>query len=169
MDMEFHISQLTIHAETIRSLSLGISAEQARWKPDPESWSILEVVNHLLDEERQDFRVRLDILLHHPGQPWPPINPQGWVMERAYNQRDLAQSVDDFLKEREKSIAWLKGLEKPDWQSSVTAPFGQISAGDMFSAWVAHDLLHLRQMVELHWAYMRQAAEPFKVDYAGEW
>ena len=74
-----------------------------------------------------------------------------------------------FLDERHASQAWLRGLEAPDWQSSVTAPFGQLSAGDIFVAWVGHDLLHLRQLVELHWAYTRHMAEPYKLDYAGEW
>ena len=78
------------------------------------------MVNHLVDEEREDFRVRVDYILHHPGLPWPPINPKGWVTERLYNQRDLVQSVDDFLKERRKSLAWLKELDDPDWQASVT-------------------------------------------------
>jgi hypothetical protein len=169
MELELFITQMTNHAGTIHSLTIGISDEQARWKPDPETWSILEVVNHLYDEEREDFRMHLDYILHHPDQPFPPINPTGWVMERNYNQRDLAQSVDDFLKERQQSLAWLKGLGTPDWQASVAAPFGQISAGDMFAAWVAHDLLHLRQLVELHWAYTLHAAEPYKVNYAGEW
>jgi hypothetical protein len=169
MDKDDFINQMSNHAETIRSLALGISAEQARWKPDPESWSILEVINHLYDEERLDFRVRVDTILHHRDQTWPPIDPQGWVTERGYNQRDLAQSVDNFLEERQNSIAWLKGLENPDWQASVKVTFGQFSAGDIFAAWVAHDLLHLRQLVELHWAYLLQAAEPYTVHYAGEW
>jgi hypothetical protein len=169
MDLELFTTQMTNHAGTIHSLTLGILDEQARWKPDPEMWSILEVVNHLYDEEREDFRVRLDTLLHHPDQPWPPINPKGWVTERAYNRRDLSHYVEAFLKERRKSLAWLRGLEAPDWQASVTVPFGQVSAGDMFAAWVAHDLLHLRQLVELHWAYILHAAEPYQVNYAGEW
>jgi hypothetical protein len=169
MDLKFLTTQMNIHAGAIHSLTLGISDQQARWKPDLEAWSILEVINHLFDEEREDFRLRVDLILHHPGRPWPPINPQGWVTERGYNQRDLTQSVDDFLKERQKSLAWLKGLEDPDWPASVTVSFGNYSAGDIFAAWVAHDMLHLRQLIELHWALMLQAAEPYKVEYAGEW
>ena len=169
MDLDNFTAQMTNHAETIHNLTLGISDELARWKPNPESWSILEVINHLYDEEREDFRVRMDYILHHPGEAWPPINPPGWVTERGYNQRDLAQSVQNFLEERQKSLAWLKGLLNPDWQASATVSFGTFSAGDIFAAWVAHDILHLRQLVELHWAYLVNAAEPYKVNYAGEW
>lgn len=169
MDLDNFTAQMTNHAGTIHSLTLGISEEQARWRPDSESWSILEVINHLYDEEREDFRVRVDYILHHPGQPWPPINPPGWVTERGYNQRDLTQSVQNFLEERRKSISWLQGLGKPDWQVSATVPFGTFSAGDIFAAWVAHDILHMRQLVELHFAYLLLTAKPFHVNYAGEW
>jgi len=34
---------------------------------------------------------------------------------------------------------------------------------------VAHDVLHMRQLVELKYAYMAQAMEPYKVKYAGDW
>ena len=169
MELEFLTNRMANQAGAIHSLTLGISTEQARWKPDQQTWSILEVINHLYDEECADFRVRLDIILHHPAQPWPPINPTGWVTERLYNRRDLAQSVDDFLKERRKSLIWLRGLDAPDWHASVTASFGKFSAGDIFAAWVAHDLLHLRQLVELHWAFTLQAAQPYQVNYAGNW
>ena len=169
MDLEFFASQMAAHAGSLQSLTPGISADQARWKPNPQAWSILEVINHLADEERLDFRLRLDIILHHPDQPWPPINPAGWVSERFYNQRDLLESMDNFLNERRKSLAWLHALEEPDWDTSVTSPFGTMRAGDMFAAWVAHDLLHLRQLVELHWAYNVLSAQPYQVNYAGEW
>ena len=169
MELEVLTNQMAKHAASIQSLTAGISAEQARWKPDPKAWSILEVINLLYDEERADFRVRVDMTLHQPAEPWPPINPEGWVTEHGYNQRDLAQSVEDFLAERRKSLAWLGDLEAPDWEASVTVPFGRFSAGDILAAWMAHDLLHLRQLVELHWAYTLQAAQPYHVNYAGEW
>ena len=169
MELAFFTNQMAKQAGTIHSLTLGVSDEQARWKPDPQAWSILEVINHLYDEECLDFRARLDIILHHPEQAWPPINPTGWVKEHHYDERELAQSVEDFLKERRKSLRWLRGLDAPDWQASVTAPFGKLCAGDMVCAWAAHDLLHTRQLVELHWAYTVQAAQPYQVSYAGEW
>jgi hypothetical protein len=156
-------------AETIRSLTEGVSDEQARWKPGPDSWSILEVINHVYDEEIEDFRARIDVILHHPDQPWRRIDPQGWVTERQYNERDLGQSVGNFVREREKSVTWLRGLGSPNWQVVYEAPFGEISAGDVLVSWAAHDLLHIRQMVELQWAYIVRRAQPFEVDYAGEW
>jgi hypothetical protein len=169
MNLEFCISQLSHHGEAIERLTLGLPAEQARWKPDTQAWSILEVVNHLYDEEREDFRIHTDYILYHRDQPWPLIDPQGWVTERGYNQRELGPSVQAFLEQRRKSVDWLVGLKSPDWQVFITAPFGRLSAGDMLASWVAHDLLHMRQLVELHWAWMVGAVAPYQVRYAGEW
>ncbi|HSR31429.1 MAG TPA: DinB family protein [Anaerolineae bacterium] len=169
MNIDHLTSQMAKDAVGIRALVQGISEHQARWRPAPDSWSILEVVNHLLDEEREDFRVRLEVTLQRPGEPWPPIDPQGWVAQRKYNEQDLEPSLTEFLSEREASLGWLRGLSVPNWQATYESPFGPISAGDLFASWVAHDLLHMRQLVELHWAYTTSALEPYSVDYAGAW
>ena len=169
MNMDRLLSQMIEDAARVRALVQGLSDQQARWKPDPDLWSMLEVVNHMLDEEREDFRVRLDYTLHRPGQPWPPIDPAGWVTARGYNQRDFGASLAQYLSEREASTDWLRGLSAPDWDATYEAPWGPIAAGDLFASWVAHDLLHMRQLLELHWAYTTAALEPYKPDYAGEW
>lgn len=169
MNLDVYMSQMAHNAARIRRLASDVSEAQARWKPAPDSWSILEVVNHLYDEEREDFRVRLDYILHHPDRPWPKIDPEGWVTGRGYNQRELEPTLDNFRQERQNSLAWLRELSEINWQAACQTPFGQMTAGDMFASWVAHDLLHLRQLVELHWAYTVSQLQPYKVDYAGRW
>jgi hypothetical protein len=56
--MEFSIlyQELQNSTEMIRALLAGVEPEAARLKPSAESWSILEVVCHLYDEECEDFR-----------------------------------------------------------------------------------------------------------------
>lgn len=170
MDLQKSITLFEQHALTIQALTRGLTTEQARWKPNANAWSILEVINHLYDEEREDFRARLDKILFHPTEPWEPIHPTAWVTERAYNARELDTSVNSFLTERENSLRWLKGLNAPDWEAAVTAPWGgEFKAGDMFSSWVTHDVLHLRQLVELHYALVQQNALPYEIGYAGDW
>jgi hypothetical protein len=169
MDVEHLARRMAENAAAIQALVQGLTDEQARWKPDPDSWSVLEVVCHLLDEERSDFRIRLDLTLHRPGEPWPGINPQGWVTERAYNQQVLPAALAALAQERETSLAWLRALPPPDWTAARQAPWGQITAGDLMAAWVAHDILHTRQLVELRWALTRAELEPHSVEYAGQW
>ena len=169
MDVPFLVQQLKDNPARIRSLVRNISEEQARYKPAPDSWSILEVINHLYDEERLDFRVRLDIILHHPEQDWPPIDPVGLVTERKYNQRDLNESLENFLRERAASLSWLDSLGEVDWDTAYTRDGRTMRAGDMFASWVTHDHHHLRQLVELHRALTEQAVQPYDFGYAGDW
>lgn len=169
MDQGTAIGTMADNLRRLRNLAEGVSVSNARWRPGPEDWSLLEVMCHLLDEERLDFRVRLEIILFRPSEPWPAIDPQGWVLAREYNRQDLPVVLKQFAKEREMSLGWLRGLESPDWNRVYEAPFGPIRAGDMLAAWVAHDLLHMRQLVEWHWAHTEQALTPYRVQYAGSW
>lgn len=170
MELEQIVAMLGRNAQRITALAAGVDDAQARWKPDAASWSVLEVINHLLDEERKDFRQRIDYTLHRPGDAWPPINPNGWVTKCRYNERDLEESLAAFLTEREQSLVWLRSLVAPDWDASAIAPWGEpFAAGNLLAAWVAHDLLHLRQLVELHYAWTTASLAPRRCDYAGEW
>ncbi len=161
--------ELASGAQVFPALLAGVTPDEARLKPDPATWSILEVVCHLVDEEREDFRQRLDIMLHRPAEPWPAINPDAWVIERGYNERDLAQMLDEWRAERARSLAWLADLAAPDWERQVTWPFGTTRPGDMLAAWAAHDNLHQRQLIELRRARLVKLAQPYDVGYAGDW
>jgi hypothetical protein len=168
MERNSFISRMTNNTHRIHALVTGISEEQARWKPGPDSWSILEVINHLRDVEQEDFRVFLDLILHRPDDPRPKISPQAWVTERKYNEQDPGESLQGFVSAREASVAWLQGLSL-DWTKTYKAPWGPMKAGDICAAWVAHDLLHMRQLVELHWAYTVRQMKPYSTEYAGDW
>ena len=167
MDVQYLMRVLREQADLIRDLAAGVSPVQARWKPDPDRWSILEVINHLYDEEREDFRPHLDAILHHPEAPWHPIRPMAWVEERRYNERELEASLESFLEERCASLAWLEELGAPDWDAEIEAPWGVMHAGDMFASWMVHGQWHIEQLVRLRRDYTIEQALPYSVRYAG--
>ncbi len=167
MEFDKLYAELVINAETIRALVKGISEEDALVKPTPEDWSIFEVVCHLYDEEINDFRPRLDIILHRSSEPFAPNGDEDWLVK--HNGRKLGDVLDDFLAERQKSLVWLKDLAHAQWDVSYTTPYRTMTAGDMFTSWVAHDTLHLRQLVELRHARIVRLSEPHITDYAGDW
>ncbi len=156
-----------LHA--IQHLLAGVTQDEAQSKPNPETWSILEVVCHLFDEEREDFRAHLDHILFHSQEPWPLIDLQGWVTTRAYNQRDFSEMLAAFLDERGKSLAWLADLRMQNWGAACVTSFARLTAGDMLASWLAHDNLHIRQLVELQRVRILRLAAPYDVRYAGEW
>jgi hypothetical protein len=134
MNLSYFIDRFAQNHGAFESLVRGVSPEQARWKPAPDKWSIVEVVNHLFDEEREDFRQRLELVLADPTQAWPPIDPRGWVTSRGYAERDLDMSLNNFLAERQKSLEWLSELSEPNWQNSNDGPNGTLTAGDLLAS-----------------------------------
>jgi hypothetical protein len=168
MNLDLMAQRFTAQAEAIRHLVSGLPEDTVRWKPAPNRWSVLEVLGHLLDEEREDFRRRVDLTLHQPGAPWPPIDPEGWVAERRYNEQDPARVLGDFLEERRRSVAWLGTLRDPDWTLAFQHPkAGPLRAGDVMVSWLAHDTLHLRQMAGVLTEHTSAGAAPFSTRYAG--
>lgn len=169
MEFKALYQELVNSTEMIRVLINGIGQEQAQVKPDAESWSILEVVCHLYDEEREDFREHLDFILHRQNEEWHVIDPQSWVTERKYNEQDFVQFQEKFFAERRKSLEWLSRLTDVDWETTYASEYGSVSAGEMFSCWVAHDNLHIRQLVELRRANIERITHPYDIQYAGDW
>ncbi|HNT75413.1 MAG TPA: DinB family protein [Anaerolineae bacterium] len=165
MNVAFLKRALAHDADVIGALLADISPEQAQWKPDADTWSLLEIINHLYDEEREDFRAHLDQTLH--GLPWSGIAPFEWITERRYNERDLAASLQAFLTERRASLAWLDSLAAPNWDAFIALHFGDLRAGDVFVSWVAHDQWHIQQLAQRRLDYTLTQIAPYDAEYSG--
>lgn len=163
------ISELTRNKDVFRDLFSGLTAEATTWKQAPEKWCLLEIICHLYDEEREDFRARVSHILNTPNEEMPKIDPVAWVHERKYTEQDYEQMIGKLLAEREKSLEWLRSLENPDWQLFYQHPkVGPVTAELIFTNWLAHDYLHIRQIIKLKYDYLT-AHTTVKMDYAGEW
>lgn len=128
------------------------------------------MLGHLADEERHDFRVRIDYMLHRSGETWPAIDPERTVREAHYNEQLLDDLRADFMDERAQSLEWLAGLHDANWDAAYTHPtLGEFTAASMLCAWAAHDLLHLRQIERILFQHLRAASLPDRTDYAGKW
>jgi streptomycin 6-kinase len=169
MEFDNLYQELTNSTEMIRALLAGVSQEEAQFKPAPASWSMLEVTCHLYDLEREDFREHLDFILHRQNEEYHVIDPQGWITQRKYNEQNFLEMQERFFTERKKSLAWLMGISNSDWDITYTSQYGSVSAGEMFSCWIAHDNLHIRQLVELRRARIENITKPYSIEYAGDW
>jgi len=127
-------------------------------------------MEHIYNEERLDFRKHLKEMFSDPPMAWSEFRHEEYI-----HVENCRQALETFLFEREASINWLKSLGAPDWTVSSQATFSpegvaiEIHAGDVLASWVEHDFLHLRQMIELHYAWAEQQAMPYSVHYAGGW
>ena len=163
------IDQLEINAQVFKSLLKAVPERMYRWKPAADKWSLLEIICHLYDEEREDFRTRVRITLEGPAKTLPGINPILWVTEREYQKQDYFHKLLDFLSEREKSVEWLRSLEAPAWGNVHLHPkLGPMSASLFLNNWLAHDYLHIRQINKNKYLFLKEHVNT-SLYYAGNW
>lgn len=163
------IQELNRNQQVFKALLSDTSKEACLWKPKPEKWCLLEIVCHLYDEEYEDFRARTRHTLETPDKPAPPIDPEAWVEQRQYMQQDFSEILDKFLAERRTSVHWLKSLSHPNWNNTYQHPeLGAMSAKMFLSNWLAHDYLHIRQILNLKFEYLKQLSNE-NLSYAGSW
>ncbi len=169
MDQKKIIQYLENNIAVFNSILSGPDTAIQTWRYKPEKWNLLEIVCHLHDEERDDFRARLKHVLDNPEKALPAIDPGTWVIEREYANQDFIDKLDAFLDEREVSIKWLRSVPSAKWENAYQHPkFGPISGNLLLANWLEHDLLHLRQILNLKHEYLKFVSGQ-NLNYAGEW
>lgn len=169
MEISELITQLKVNQVTFEALLRNIPSSLQRWRPHAEHWCLLEIICHLYDEECEDFRARLKSVLEDPKQPLPPTDPQQWVTSRHYLEQDFANKLSAFLAERDASVQWLRELSNPNWVSAYHHPrVGPLTARMFLVNWLAHDYLHIRQIIRVKYQYL-QATSGESLEYAGTW
>lgn len=169
MDHNRIIENLSSNQHVLSSILANKNQEEYLWKPDTKKWCILEVVCHLYDEEREDFRTRVQHTLATPNEPLPMFDPIAWVKDRKYIEQDYHLVVEKLLVERNNSINWLKSLKNPPWKNAFNHPkLGPLSSEHFLANWLAHDYLHIRQIISLQFHYLKQKSQNELV-YAGTW
>lgn len=163
------IKTLETNRGVFESLFNDKNKEEYLWKPNPEKWCLLEIVCHLFDEEREDFKARVKHTLETPEKPMPMFDPILWVTERKYLEQDYNDMVQKFLSERISSVVWLNTLDQPLWKNAYNHPkLGPLSSEHFLANWLAHDYFHFRQINQLLFLY-HQESSGNDLSYAGTW
>ncbi len=167
--IDYVVQQLENNKLVFQGLLRGKDSKITHWRESPERWTLLEIICHLIDEEREDFRQRVQTTLESPGSLPPPIDPQGWIESRSYNDQDYDEKVEMFIAERSKSVQWLKSLNRPNWLNSYNHPqLGKMTSKAFLLNWLAHDYHHIRQINRLLYSYL-QINGDLELSYAGDW
>jgi hypothetical protein len=169
MKTEQIIKHLESNRLVFQSLLDGRQPDEYNFRPDNNSWSILEILCHLLDEEREDFKTRVRNTLTTPLKQPPSIDPVGWVVSRKYAEQVYAERLESFLTERRISVKWLKSLDNPSWNNVYLHPTaGDMTAYSLLANWLAHDYHHIRQINRRMYEYLQKKSN-VSLAYAGEW
>ena len=115
--------------------------------PDPNEWSILQVVCHLMESEHTVQKPRLERILAEDNPflsaPKPPPRDLPTCDDDGY------RAAERFLQRRLVTIDWLAGLQPEDWNRPARhSIFGLTTLLEMAHFTAQHDRLHISQICQ---------------------
>lgn len=135
------------NARVIQFLLRDLPADSPRWdaKPDPERFSLREVVAHLLDYDSV-CRDRFERIIREHKPELPDWNESEAAQH--YIARDPKHQIENLLVSRQELAVWLEGLTDDEWHRVGSRPnIGEFSVEQGAGLLLGHDAYHLEQIV----------------------
>lgn len=128
-----------------------------------DSWSVIDVVGHLIHGERTDWMPRTRILLEfgetRTFEPFDMSGHKGQIQGKS-----LGQLLDEFARLRAENLDELRAMNpRPeDLERRGRHPeFGTITLSQMLATWAVHDLTHLHQISRVMACQYRELVGPW--------
>ncbi len=147
-NLQNSIALLTRTPAALNTLLRDLPEEWTLRNEDENTWSVFDIVGHLIHGERTDWMARTRIILQF-GETKPFDRFDRWAQERESQGKSLPQLLDDFARLRSQNLGELCALNlKPeDLQKRGKHPaLGTVTLSELLATWAAHDLTHLHQI-----------------------
>lgn len=132
----------------LETLAAGLTDDEADRRPDPERFTLREVLSHLADWEAI-WRERITRIVQEDNPHLPDYDEGKFAVEGDYAHRDVAEQLATFRAGREALVAFLRGLEPADWERpGLREVVGPVTIDDLATMMVGHDGYHYRQLIE---------------------
>ncbi|MFI5203515.1 MAG: DinB family protein [Flavobacteriales bacterium] len=113
-----------------------------------DTWSVFDIVGHMIHGEKTDWIPRAKIILEHGIQkPFEPFDR--FAQFRDSKGKSLNDLLAEFKTWREKSLAELDSMKIDNDTLKLKGmhpALGEVNLGQLFSTWVVHDLNHIAQV-----------------------
>jgi len=165
--MEFHLDQakeiLRRTPATLNALLADLPNDWVLSNEGPETWSPYDVIGHLIEGEETDWIPRARIILEQ-GETRPFDKFDRVAMFQKSKGKSLLELLAQFEQLRGESLRQLDEMKlTPELlQKRGTHPaLGVVTLSQLLSAWVVHDLGHIRQIVRVMAKQYREAIGPW--------
>jgi FMN phosphatase YigB (HAD superfamily) len=134
----------------LQSLTAGLTEQAWKHEPGPDDWSILEIVCHLRDTEREVHKLQLEALQQQERQPFVPRPDAAvWAKQRKYLNENGPAAIAGLLAARMDTLRDLSEVSAETWEKPARhAIFGPTHFGEVVGFMADHDRLHIQQAWE---------------------
>jgi hypothetical protein len=146
LDGKEPVELLASSPRKIAALVKGVTKRKLSKRPQPEKWSVTEILAHLADVEIvQGFRMRL--ILGSDGVPIQGFDQDVWAEYSQYAKHDPALSLQAYLLTRERNVRLLKSLSPELWKRhGLHSERGKETVYRVAQMMAGHDINHMRQI-----------------------
>jgi hypothetical protein len=136
-------SVLSTSAKRWQVLTENIPVELLTRKPEPDEWSAIDCLQHMIDGERQVFPVRIKAF--KAGQDIPGFNPD--LQGAGHNSKPVPSALaSEFADLRKANLKLLEKVTPADLSRTAKhSELGHVTLGEMMYEWAGHDLMHIVQ------------------------
>jgi len=148
---------------TLEAMLQGIDEEWTANNEGPETWSVYDIVGHLIHGEITDWIPRADIILSdNPHKAFTPFNRFAQFDDS--KGKSLKVLLDEFKVLRKKNIEHLKSKNITATAlelKGIHPAFGEVTLAQLLSTWVVHDLNHIAQISRVMAKQYKEAVGPW--------
>lgn len=116
--------------------------------PDPERFSLREVICHLADWEGV-WLDRMQRMASEDKPTLPGYDEGQWAIDHKYSEANAQEQITKFIEGRKALVEFLKGLAPEQWErTGIHSQWGMISIQSLATLVIGHDGYHTKQIVE---------------------
>lgn len=147
------VSLLGKTPQVLETLLDDLPEELLQWKPNPDRWSISEVLAHLSALEAV-YAERARRMMVEDSPALARYDLERAKARKEYSHGPGAENLAQFTALRRSTAALLNSLPaSAGVRTGVHSELGTITLAHMLYEWASHDLGHLRQIEELYRAH----------------
>lgn len=162
-DLDDTIALLARTPAALNALLRGLPETWTLRNEGEDSWSVLEILGHLIYGERTDWMPRTRLVLQFGDtRPFEPFDRLGHVTESRGKSSD--ELLDEFTRLRSENLNELRAMDlKPEdlERQGMHPALGAVTLSQLLATWAAHDLSHLHQISRVMAHQHRDAVGPW--------
>jgi hypothetical protein len=160
-----YLDVLRATPDALKASLKGLPRAVLLWTPAPGKWSILEIVCHLRDMERDAYLARYRRILEEETPQLPDADGDLYSLENDYRSQKLSEVVRDWTRLRREVLRLLSKVKREEWErAGIHETAGRLTMADFVRRHaIGNDEAHLDQIAAIrrrHEILSKLAAAP---------
>jgi hypothetical protein len=165
--MKFSLEKsIEILERTPAVLSTMLQGIAPNWTSNNEgkdTWSVYDIIGHLIHGEKTDWVPRAKIILSQNTNKSFEVFDRFAQFEES-KEKSLTELLDEFVKLRKENVDWLRSAKITDEElekKGIHPAFGEVSLSQLLATWTVHDLNHMAQIARVMSKQYQSAVGPW--------